>query len=55
MSLSSIMLDTLKEQGYNTLSALELVSAKMKEVATFPKGKHKIYIGNVEISFIKTK
>jgi len=53
MTLNDAMIDALIKEGYSTLTAIELASDKMKEVATFPKGKHKIYVGKTEISFRK--
>lgn len=55
MSLKETIVKALTEQGFDFVSACEIATNKIKEIATWKSGSYKIFAGNVEISFRKVK
>jgi predicted GNAT family acetyltransferase len=51
MTLKETIIVELQKLGYDTITACNLASDKIKEIVNYPKGKHKIYIDKTEISF----
>ena len=54
MTLKETMIDALIKEGYGVAESIEHANKFMEEIKTYPKGKHKIYVGkHIEITFRK--
>jgi hypothetical protein len=52
-SLRELIIKALQDSGYDTMSACKHATDFMPEIYAMPKGKHVIYCGKYEITFIK--
>lgn len=53
MTVKEALIEALRRDGYDVMTACELAHEKMQEIATFPAGEHSVHTRTETVTFTK--